>query len=93
MHTNLYLLAFSGDMKILLRLKVDVRPLSYPLCYALAAVAPTLSVFLRQRWQSSVWWGLTVIVIFTVQTMTEAVAHGNERISALEAMKYVAHGA
>jgi hypothetical protein len=95
-HINLYLLAFPGDMRFLLRLKVadvDVRPLSYSFCYALAAVAPTLSVLLRQTWQSCVWWGLTVVIIFTAQTVTQAVADGNESISALEAMKYVARGA
>ena len=72
---------------------IDLRPLSYTLCYALAAVAPTLSMFLRRTWQSSVWWGLTVAVIFIVQTVTEAIAHGNTSISGLETMRYVAHGA
>jgi hypothetical protein len=96
LHANIYLLAFPDDIKTHLRLQVadiNIRPLSYPLCYALAAVAPTLSVFLRRAWQSSVWWGLTVAVVYIVQTITEAIVRGNESISGLETMKYVARGA
>ncbi|KAF8231739.1 hypothetical protein L208DRAFT_1423448 [Tricholoma matsutake] len=96
LHANIYFLAFPDDMTTRLRVHVadvDIRPLSYPICYALAAVAPTHSLFLRRAWQSSVWWGLTVAVIFIVETVTKAIMQGNESISTLETMKYVAHGA
>ena len=94
LHANLYLLAFPGNVKTGLQIvDIDIRPLSYPLCYTLAAVAPTLSVFLQRAWQSSVWWGLTLAIIFVVHNVTEAVSRGNEGISRLETMKYVAHGA
>ena len=94
LHANLYLLAFLGNVKTGLQIAdIDVRPLSYALCYTLAAIAPTLSVFLQRAWQSSVWWGSTLAMIFVVQNVTEAIARGIESISRLETMKYVAHGA
>ena len=96
LHVNLSFLAFPDQLKTELRLRVagiQGRPLSYQLSYALGAVAPAISVYAQRTWQSSVWWSLTLVVIFTVQTTTISIAQGSESISELEAKKYVARGA
>ena len=96
LHVNLISLAFSDQLKTGLRLHVaGIRgwPLSYKLSYALGTAAPAISVYSRRTWQSSVWWSLTLVVIFTVQNMTTSIAQGSESIFELEAMKYLARGA
>lgn len=72
---------------------MDINPIPYSLCYALAAVAPTLCVFLGKRWQTIAWWCFTSAVIFIVQTVQQSIVRGNESISELEAMKYTSPGA
>ncbi|RDB17986.1 hypothetical protein Hypma_000746 [Hypsizygus marmoreus] len=94
LHTNLVVFVFLDDIRNRFQLSdADFHPLSFQLSYVLAAVAPTLSLFLRRPWQSTIWWTLTELVVFTVQTVMELINEGNESISELEAMRYVAPGA
>ena len=91
-HINLAFLAFMDYIKPRFHTS-HVHPISYQLSYALSAVAPTLSLFLRRPWQSTIWWGLTTTVVFTAQSIMESINEGNKDISELESMKYVAFGA
>ncbi|KAJ7600637.1 hypothetical protein C8J56DRAFT_910877 [Mycena floridula] len=96
LHLNLSILLRPSELRQFLdRLEVDVdlHPISYSLSYALAAVAPTLCLFVGHSWPTVAWWSLTGGVIFTVQTAQTAIDSGNESISSLEAMKYVAPSA
>lgn len=70
-----------------------MRPLPFTFSYALALVAPTISFILGRSWLTIAWWSITAVVIFAVQTVQESIQHGEESISALEAMKYTAPGA
>jgi hypothetical protein len=93
-HVNLMAVAFSGDLPTRLQFgDFDIRPFSYQLSYVIAAVAPTLSLFLRRSWQSTTWWGLTVAVVFTVHMVAGSIDRGNASIAELETMKYIAPGA
>ncbi|KAF8073713.1 hypothetical protein FPV67DRAFT_1410094 [Lyophyllum atratum] len=67
--------------------------LPYRVAYACAAVPPALCMYLGKSWQSTAWWGLTVAILFTVQTVIAAIDQGNESISELESLRYVSPGA
>ncbi|KAF8895492.1 hypothetical protein BD779DRAFT_733146 [Infundibulicybe gibba] len=74
-------------------LRLDLHPISFPLTYALAAVAPTLALFLQCPWQTTLWWCFTSILGVIVQIILHSIAQSNESISELDAMKYLAFGA
>ncbi|KAF9463058.1 hypothetical protein BDZ94DRAFT_650902 [Collybia nuda] len=93
-HINLAFLAFPGDLQTPLRFwDFGVFPVSYQFLYIAAAVPPTLSLFLQLPWQSTAWWSVTVAVVFIVRTVTGSIDYGNEGITELETMQYVAPGA
>ncbi|KAG5636188.1 hypothetical protein H0H81_008894 [Sphagnurus paluster] len=93
-HLNLALIAFRDNARVrLVASEYALHPIPYQLSYAVTAVPPTLSMFLRRSWQSTTWWGLTMGVVFTVQTVTKSIDEGNESISELESLRYVAPGA
>lgn len=98
-HCNLLLLVNSRVIRTSLpkvRLgdfHLDLHPLPYSTSYALALVAPTVCLFFGRSWLTTAWWSITLVVVFTAQTMQDAIVSGNESISALEAMKYTAPGA
>ncbi|KAF5382561.1 hypothetical protein D9615_002868 [Tricholomella constricta] len=61
LHLNLALVAFRDEIRVRYNVSDEfMHPLPYQLSYAIAAVPPTLAMFLRRSWQSSVWWGLTL---------------------------------
>ncbi|KAF9077744.1 hypothetical protein BDP27DRAFT_1413436 [Rhodocollybia butyracea] len=102
LHANLLLLLDSNSIRnILLRFRIELNSntdlglytLGPTLSYSLALVAPTVCIFLRRSWLTISWWSITAVVTYTVQTVLESIASGNERISSLEAMRYVAPGA
>lgn len=72
---------------------VHVQPLSYQLSYAIAAVAPTLCLFIGRPWTTIIWWSIAAFVTFVVQTVQDSIDQGNEGIATLESMKYIAPGA
>ncbi|KAF9450584.1 hypothetical protein P691DRAFT_665001 [Macrolepiota fuliginosa MF-IS2] len=92
-HLNLAILFHPDDVRTHLQLTHNPRPLSYGLLYALSAVSPTLSIFLQLPWQITVWWLLTSIIVFVVQTVMDTVESGSQSVSELESMRYVARGA
>lgn len=96
LHLNLALLLNPSLVEAYLRplgIVIELYPLPYRLSYALAAVAPTICVYLGRSWLTLVWWSLTGALIYTIQTTQESISRGKESISALEAMKYAAPGA
>ncbi len=92
-HLNLALLFHPDEVRTFLKLTHNPKPLSYSLLYALSAVAPTLSLFLRLPWQTTLWWLLTALIVFVVQTVIDAIESGTQSISELESKRYVARGA
>ncbi|KAH0586197.1 hypothetical protein H2248_007456 [Termitomyces sp. 'cryptogamus'] len=94
LHFNLALVTFPTELRSLnIFSEAALHSFPYQLTYAVAAVPPTLSMFLRKSWQSTAWWGVTILVVFTVQTVTYSINKGNESISELESMRYVSRGA
>ena len=71
----------------------NLRPFSYPVTYALSALAPAICVLLGRSWQTVAWWSLTCAVTFVVQAVQHSVAQGNQSVLELEKLKYVAPGA
>ncbi|GLB38339.1 hypothetical protein LshimejAT787_0502040 [Lyophyllum shimeji] len=93
-HISLALIAFRETLTTQYNLSEAATNLvPFQACYAIAAVPLTLSMFLRGSWQSMVWWGLTLLVVFTVQTVLASIDQGNESISELENLRYVSPGA
>ncbi|KAK7469276.1 hypothetical protein VKT23_003760 [Stygiomarasmius scandens] len=98
-HFNLLLLVNSGAITTSLLqirlgdLHLDLHPFSYSICYALALVAPTVCLFFGRSSLTTIWWSITLGVVFAVQSVQESIVSGNESISALEALKYNAPGA
>ncbi|KJA21248.1 hypothetical protein HYPSUDRAFT_141085 [Hypholoma sublateritium FD-334 SS-4] len=92
-HLNLALFFYSDAIRIGLQLSESLTPLSYQLLYSLSAVAPTLSLFLRKPWQTTAWWSITLVVIFVVQAVMDAIQQSIQGIADLDNMKYVAPGA
>ncbi|KAG6890623.1 hypothetical protein C0995_006599 [Termitomyces sp. Mi166 len=94
LHFNLALLVFPTELRSLnIFSETRLHPLPYQLTYAIAAVPPTLSMFLRKSWQSTTWWGVTILIVSTVQMVMDSIHEGNESISELESMRYVSRGA
>jgi len=91
LHLNLALLLHPNEVRA--RIDIEIRSLSYQLSYVLAAVAPALCIFLGRSWQTVTWWSLTGTIVFVTHTVQESINRGNESISELEAMRYVAPGA
>ncbi|KAL0961094.1 hypothetical protein HGRIS_006076 [Hohenbuehelia grisea] len=73
--------------------QISLHYLSYQFSYAIAAVAPTLCLFLGRSWQTIVWWCFPIGLIYITQSLQQAIAQGHESIMALEAMRYRAPGA
>ncbi|KAJ7672795.1 hypothetical protein B0H17DRAFT_1084002 [Mycena rosella] len=69
-----------------------LTPLSYPLCYALAAVAPTLALFLARAWQATVWAAVPALVVGLVHSVHSTLQEGDEALAELESLKYRAPG-
>ncbi|KAF5369320.1 hypothetical protein D9758_002742 [Tetrapyrgos nigripes] len=72
---------------------LNLHPLPYSISYALALVAPTVCLFFGRSWLTAAWWSVTLGIVFTAQTMQDAIISGNEGISALEKLRYTAPGA
>jgi len=93
-HINLALIAFRDTLTIQYHLsEAPTILIPYQLCYAIAAVPLALSMFLRRSWQLTTWWGVTLLIVFTIQTVLVSIDQGNESISELESLRYVSPGA
>lgn len=92
-HLNLALLFHPDEVRTHLKLTHNPKPLSYSLLYALSTVAPTLSLFLRLPWQTTLWWLLSAVIVFVVQSVMDTVESSTQSISELESKRYVARGA
>jgi len=92
-HLNLAILFHSDDVRTHLQLAHNPKPLSYGMLYTLSAVAPTLSLFLGSPWQTTVWWLVTTMVIFVVQSAMDTIESSSRSISELESKRYVSRGA
>ncbi|KAJ6613296.1 hypothetical protein B0H10DRAFT_2222340 [Mycena sp. CBHHK59/15] len=89
------LLALALHANIVLHLHPIPRaptPLSYPLAYALAAVAPTLTVFLSRSWQATAWAALPAAVLAVAHTVHASIAAADKTLAELESLKYRAPG-
>ncbi|KAF9533145.1 hypothetical protein CPB83DRAFT_845915 [Crepidotus variabilis] len=92
-HGNLALLFFSDEIRKTLNWEGAPAPLPIELIYSLAAVPPTLSLFLGKPWQTTAWWSITLIMVFVTQNIRSNIQASNDGIAELEKMKYRAPGA
>ncbi|KAJ6559156.1 hypothetical protein DFH09DRAFT_1162073 [Mycena vulgaris] len=67
-------------------------PLSYPLSYALAAVAPTLALFLAHSWPATAWAAAPALVVALAHSVHGTLREGDEALAELESLKYRAPG-
>ncbi|KAJ7288292.1 hypothetical protein C8J57DRAFT_1494605 [Mycena rebaudengoi] len=89
------LLALALHANLMLRLHPTPRApplLSYTLSYALAAVAPTLSLFLARSWQATLWAALPALVLTIAHSVHASIAASDETLAELESLKYHASG-
>ncbi|KAF7314279.1 hypothetical protein MKEN_00900500 [Mycena kentingensis (nom. inval.)] len=68
-------------------------PLSYATSYALALVAPTLSIFLGRVWQTTAWTFAPAAVVGLVHSVHSTLREGDAALAELETLKYNAPGA
>ncbi|KAJ7107286.1 hypothetical protein C8R43DRAFT_204223 [Mycena crocata] len=88
LHANLALHLHGGDIRL------SFSPvLSYTHTYALAAVAPCLSLFLGRSWQATAWAAAPVALIALAHSVHGTLREGDEALAELEALKYSAPGA
>ncbi|KAF5360907.1 hypothetical protein D9756_004897 [Leucocoprinus leucothites] len=92
-HLNLAILFHPDEVRTHLQLTHNPKPLSYGMLYALSAVSPTLSLFLRLSWQTTAWWLFTTVIVFVVQSAMDTVESSTRDISELESIRYVSKGA
>lgn len=89
------LLALALHANLALRLHPTPRapaPLSYAFSYALAGVAPTLSLFLARSWQATLWAAVPALVVALTHSVHNTLQEGDEALAELEALKYRAPG-
>jgi hypothetical protein len=92
-HLNFALCFFPDEVRVLLQLDNAPRSLSFWMLYCIAAVSPSLSLFLNKPWQTTIWWCITPFMVFIAQTVLDAIQSNVEGIAKLEAMRYSAPGA
>ncbi|KAJ7459884.1 hypothetical protein FB451DRAFT_1563576 [Mycena latifolia] len=86
-------LALHANLALHLHPRPQLRaPLAYPLMYALAAVAPTLALFLARSWQTTVWAAVPGLVVALMHSVHATLQEGNEALAELESLKYRAPG-
>lgn len=61
--------------------------------YPLAAVAPSLSIYLRNPWQVSIWWCTTFTMVYLTQFILDTIEDQNYQVAQLEGLRYRAPGA
>ncbi|KAJ7134661.1 hypothetical protein C8R44DRAFT_870267 [Mycena epipterygia] len=87
------LLALALHANLALHLHPHIyAPLSYSLVYALAAVAPTLSLFLGRSWQATVWAAFPALVVALTHSVHSTLQEGDVALTELESLKYRAPG-
>ncbi|KAI0697904.1 hypothetical protein BC835DRAFT_1336796 [Cytidiella melzeri] len=68
-------------------------PLRYTFIFAMAAVAPVLSLALWQSWADVLWWCTTVCLVYWIYTAQSWFEQEAEEIKQLEKLQYDAKGA
>ncbi|KAF9267399.1 hypothetical protein L218DRAFT_1074159 [Marasmius fiardii PR-910] len=102
LHFNLFL--YLSPRSLPQRLRFLSRPnhpslplrflsLSLTFMYTLSLVVPAMCIFLQTSYTTFFWWCETVLVVYVVQTVQEAILRGDEGIKKLDGMKYRAPGA
>ncbi|KAJ7044168.1 hypothetical protein C8F04DRAFT_1071913 [Mycena alexandri] len=67
-------------------------PIPYSLSYPLAAIDPTLNVFLRHSWQAVAWAAVPAAVVGLTHSVHSTLQEGDEALVQLETLKYRAPG-
>ncbi|KAJ7761506.1 hypothetical protein DFH07DRAFT_815228 [Mycena maculata] len=91
------LLALALHANLALRLHPSLEftalaPLPYAFAYALAGVAPTLSLFLARSWQATLWAAVPALAVGVAHSVHSTLQEGDEALAELEALKYRAPG-
>jgi hypothetical protein len=71
----------------------DIQPLSYLPLFGLSAVSPCLSLLLGRSWLTVAWWSVTGGVVWVAHSVQGWMDKGDQSITELEGMQYVAPGA
>ncbi|KAG2010261.1 hypothetical protein CC2G_013099 [Coprinopsis cinerea AmutBmut pab1-1] len=61
--------------------------------YPVAAIAPSLSIYLRNPWQVSIWWCTTFTMVYLTQFILDTIEDQNYQVAQLEGLRYRAPGA
>ncbi|GJE98414.1 hypothetical protein PsYK624_146440 [Phanerochaete sordida] len=70
-----------------------ILPLSYPVLFGLASIAPVVAVMLRHTWLDISWWAAALLMTWIVYSGQDWVRQENEALSELEKLRYTARGA
>ncbi|KAF9046594.1 hypothetical protein BJ165DRAFT_1178428 [Panaeolus papilionaceus] len=93
-HFNLMLISMSEHLRSSIGIPSNlVLPLSFSLLYTLAAVAPTLSLFLQRSWQTTVWWCVTPLIVYFSHGIMDTIQRSEQSIAELHNLRYDARGA
>ena len=87
-HLNLLLMSSCNHPQL-----SGLKPISYPITFVAAALAPFLSMILRRSLADVAWWSFTMAVAVLHHTVHRWIAQGEESIRGLEQLKYDAKGA
>ena len=87
-HFNLLLMSSCNHPQL-----SGLKPISYPITFVAAALAPFLAVMLRRSLADVAWWSFTMAIAILHHAVHRWIAQGEESIRGLEQLKYDAKGA
>ncbi|KAK7048408.1 hypothetical protein R3P38DRAFT_2869180 [Favolaschia claudopus] len=91
LHSNLTLLVHP-TLALHSTLKALPLPISFSLTYALAAVWPTLSLFLARSWQVTAFSAASFLVVALTHSVLRTLQEGDQALAELETLRYRAPG-
>ncbi|PPR04089.1 hypothetical protein CVT24_010662 [Panaeolus cyanescens] len=93
-HFNLMLCSMTEERRQSIGVPSNLfLPLSFGFLYTLAAVAPTLSLFLQRSWQTTIWSCVTLVVVYFNQGIMDTIQKSEQSIAELHSLRYNAKGA
>ena len=87
-HINLHILIYPNRQSL-----TGITPLSHTPLYGISALAPCLSIFLARDRFTILWWCVAGSMVWIVHSIRQSVDRGDESISNLEGLRYIAPGA
>jgi hypothetical protein len=70
-----------------------ITPLSYLPLFGLSAISPCLGILLGRSWLTVAWWSVAGEVVWVAHRVQRWIDKGDQSITELEGMKYLAPGA